>query len=92
MRCPTKGRRRRIALALLGAALMLGGPAYAQTEAVIPGAYEQADRADAAGRADATRTIPDFPVWRRITLVRTRASTAARSTRCEKHPGRRDGG
>jgi hypothetical protein len=56
--------RQRVGLAFLGAALVLhGGQARADAEAVIPGAY-----AAPAGRADATKTVADFPVWKRITL------------------------
>jgi len=63
---PVFGRWRRGALApaLVGAALaLLGSQACAETEAVIPGAYTEP-----AGRAEPTKTVPDFPVWKRITL------------------------
>src|SRR5262245_10370651 len=55
---------RALAAAALATTLGLhGGQALAEAEAVIPGAF-----AEPAGRGDATRTIPDFPVWKRITL------------------------
>jgi len=58
------GRRRYVGLALAVAALaLLGGQARADTAAVIPGAY-----AAPTARADGTKTVPDFPVWKRITL------------------------
>src|SRR5262245_39736121 len=58
------GGRRYVGLVLAVAALaVLSGQALAEAEAIIPGAY-----AAPTGRADAAKTVPDFPVWKRITL------------------------
>jgi hypothetical protein len=73
---PVFGRWRRGALApaLVGAALvLLGSQACAETEAVIPGAYTEP-----AGRAEPTKTVPDFPVWKRITLGTHKGVNAVR--------------
>ena len=57
-------RRRYVAVAILGTALaLLGGRALAGADPVIPGAH-----AELAAHADASKTAPDFPVWKRITL------------------------
>jgi len=74
---PVFGRWRRGALApaLVGAALVLlgSGQVRAEAEAVIPGAYTEP-----AGRPDATKTVPDFPVWKRITLGTHKGVNAVR--------------
>jgi len=53
----------RYVAAMAAALVLLAGQALADTEAVIPGAYTAS-----AARADGSKTVPDFPVWKRITL------------------------
>ena len=71
---PIGGRGVGLAAALFAAALvLLGAQARAEAETVIHGAYSEA-----AARTDESQTVPDFPVWKRITLGTHKGVSAVR--------------